>query len=95
MNAAAHPGKQVVPARACLMCGVTHAACLAQTQASRKACCGICADSDTHPIALPNRELACAEWGKLYGSPTRAKDASSEAEVERLIEKLRPKENEK
>jgi len=55
---------------ACTMCGVNRDVCLSALQPGRKtpkACCGACADGNTHPAPAENRGT-CAEWGAEHGA---------------------------
>lgn len=67
---------------ACTMCGTTRDGCLERLKPVRltledgseagaapgKACCGLCADGNTHPAPMESRGT-CAEWGAEHGTP--------------------------
>lgn len=54
--------------RACTMCGMAGATCLALVgQNTREACCRVCADGNTHPAPGEARGT-CAQWSEARES---------------------------
>ena len=53
--------------RFCTGCGVRAAVCLRGLQHTRRACCALCAEGDSHPT--PGAQVPCAEWGQQHGAP--------------------------
>lgn len=53
--------------RACTMCGVTGQECMDRLNRSKKPCCPLCGDGNTHPA--PGEAVgSCAQWAAEHGA---------------------------